>query len=147
MQSLGYLYINTKVELAPKAEILFLDAINIINSTGQQNKISPIYKGLIYTFFSQAKFEQALDICNKYLTINPDDKKIDDLKEIINNKIFSKKKQNLLEELDKEENLISEKPIVQEEPIKTKKMPAKSTESNSDSVKFDENTGMYKLED
>ncbi len=77
--SLGFLYVNANVTLAPDAEKLFLKAKNI--ATGDDLKAA--YNGLYFSYYYQLRPDKAYKIVIDALRLFPQDKGFQNLRELI----------------------------------------------------------------
>lgn len=71
-QELGLLYVNSQLELAPKAEKLFMEAIELSGKSP-----SPfLYHNLAFAYYYQGKMKEAYQSFNIYLKFVPDDESV-----------------------------------------------------------------------
>ena len=77
--SLGLLYVNSDITLAPKAEELFIKAIDL--SPDRQFPFA--YQALAFAYYYQGKFKKAIGALDTFLLYYPDDEQGVNMKNII----------------------------------------------------------------
>jgi len=76
--TLGSLYVNTDMKYAPAAEKEFREALRLSGDT----PLPGAHIGLVFAYYYQGRFREAVAEADKYLVLRPDDSMMKQLREI-----------------------------------------------------------------